>query len=176
VAESAAALTAVADAYAGARDALLMAERLGRRGLFQTDDLALERALAADERLLADAVERELGPILAARRNADSLIVTLRAFLESGHNLRATARRLGLAPRTVAYRIERIERLLGGPVGGERALRAAAALLGARLLSGDVGGETAPTAGAAAGATAAGRSRPAPHDRSRNRRRRATAT
>src|SRR4029453_9469242 len=115
-------------------------------------------------------------PVLAARRNASSLIVTLRTFLESGHNLRATARQLRLAPRTVAYRIERIERLLGGPLRGERAMRAAAALVGARLLRGDNGGEKAPAVGPAASVTAAGRSPRAPRDRSRNRRRRATAT
>ena len=46
------------------------------------------------------------------------LIETLEVYVESGQNMRETARRLHLAPRTVAYRLERIARLIGHPLDG----------------------------------------------------------
>ena len=44
------------------------------------------------------------------------------------------ARRLGVAARTVSYRLERIERILGGPLDEERRLRLAAALFARGLV------------------------------------------
>jgi hypothetical protein len=134
LAPPAAGLSRLAEAYGTAIDALAVAARLGRTGLVNADDVLLERALLADEPLLAAAVAQELGPILGASRNAAGLLATLEAYVESAENLRATARRLGLAPRTVAYRLARIEALLGEPVRGARLVRIATALLAARLL------------------------------------------
>lgn len=115
---------------------LSIARRLGRiERIVPVTALALERALLADPELLAVAVERELGPLLTAPRGGP-LIGTLEAYLAERENLRATARRLGLAPRTVAYRLERIERLLGGRLDGERLVRLAAVLFSRRLLDG----------------------------------------
>jgi hypothetical protein len=127
-------LSRLRDAYGTAIDALAVAIRLGRRGLVQADEVLLERALLADEPLLAAAVVHELGPIFSASRNSRALLDTLAAYIESAENLRATARRLGVAPRTVAYRLARIETLLGAPVRGARLARISTALLGARLL------------------------------------------
>ena len=127
-------LLRLAEAYDTAIDALAVAARLGRTDLVDADDVLLERALLADEPLLAAAVARELGPILGASRNAAGLLATLEAYVENAENLRATARRLGIAPRTVAYRLARIESLLGEPVRGVRLVRVATALLAARLL------------------------------------------
>ncbi len=122
------------EAYGTAVEALAVAARLDRTGLMDADEVLLERALLADEPLLAAAVARELGPILGASRNGRALLETLEAFLASAENLRATARLLGVAPRTVAYRMARIGRLLGGPVRGARLQRLATAFLAARLL------------------------------------------
>ena len=49
----------------------------------------------------------------------EELIETLEVYLGSKQNIRETARRLHLAPRTVAYRLERIETLLGVRLDGE---------------------------------------------------------
>jgi len=127
-------LARIGEAYGAAIDAMSVALRLRQTGLIESDSLLLERALLADELLITAAVARELGPILVASRNARALIETLAAYIESSENLRATARRLGVAPRTVAYRMARIETLLGERVRGTRLVRLAAALLAARLL------------------------------------------
>lgn len=117
-----------------ASGALAIALRLGRHGhVLAPDALALEQALLADASLLRRAVERELGPLATAPRGA-GLVETLETYLGARENVAATARTLGIAPRTVAYRLERIERLIGGPLDADRRLRIAAALLGRRLL------------------------------------------
>jgi hypothetical protein len=183
-------LARLAESYGAAIESLSVAARLGRTGLHDADEVLLERALLADEPLLAQAVGRELGPILGASRNARALLDTLDAFLASAENLTATARRLGIAPRTVAYRMARIQRLLGEPVRGQRAQRLATALLAARLLPPRALDEALANAAPnrqpraagppgtprAAGATAtAARPRRAPRDRSRTRRTRGSA-
>jgi hypothetical protein len=84
--------------------------------------LALERALLAEPALLRSAIDVELGPLLEAPRAA-GLVETLETYLGERENVRATARRLGVAPRTVTYRLERIERLLGGRLDASRRLR-----------------------------------------------------
>lgn len=128
-------LPAVAGAHALAVSALRALVLLDRPGLLVTiDDLLLERALLADEQLLAAAVEHELRPIEAAPRGGPALVDTLRVWLDAGQNAHATARALGVAPRTVAYRLERIEQLLGRPLDGDQILRLGTALLGRRLL------------------------------------------
>ena len=128
-------LPAVAGAHALAvlaLRALVFLDRPGR--LVTVDDLLLERALLADEQLLAAAVEHELRPLEAAPRGGPALVDTLRVWLDVGQNAHATARALGVAPRTVAYRLERIEQLLGRPLDGDQVLRLGTALLGRRLL------------------------------------------
>jgi DNA-binding PucR family transcriptional regulator len=67
----------------------------------------------------------------------EELIETLDVYFEAGENMRETARRLHLANRTVAYRLERIETLLGGALDGTRRERLVVALMARRLLSGD---------------------------------------
>ena len=51
----------------------------------------------------------------------------------SRQNIRETARRLHLASRTVAYRLERIESLLGTSLDGDGSMRIAAALMALRV-------------------------------------------
>jgi DNA-binding PucR family transcriptional regulator len=97
-------------------------------------DLALELAILADPARLATAVEHELGPILEAPRAGSRLVETLRTWLDHRQNLQGTARALGVAPRTVAYRLERVERLTGRPLDGAAVRRFATALFAADLL------------------------------------------
>ncbi len=66
---------------------------------------------------------------------APRAVETLQVFFDSGENMRETARRLHLANRTVAYRLERIEALLGHPLDGELGRRLAVALMVMRLHS-----------------------------------------
>jgi DNA-binding PucR family transcriptional regulator len=77
--------------------------------------------------------QRELGPLLADQRMGEELIETLEVYLGSKQNIRETARRLHLAPRTVAYRLERIETLLGVRLDGEITMRLGAALIALRV-------------------------------------------
>ena len=66
-----------------------------------------------------------------------SSIETLQVYFDAGENMREAARRLHLANRTVAYRLEKIEGLLGGPLDDASRRRLAVALLVRRLQGGD---------------------------------------
>jgi hypothetical protein len=122
-------------AYLEASGALVAALRLGRTGrILPADTVLVERALLVDEPLLAAMVEHELGPIERAPRGGPELLATLDAWLDSGLNGQETARRLGVAPRTIAYRLARIERITGDRLGGRVAARLSVAMLGRRLL------------------------------------------
>jgi DNA-binding PucR family transcriptional regulator len=71
--------------------------------------------------------------LLADERMGDELIETLGTYLGSRQNIRETARRMHLAPRTVSYRLERIEELIGAKIEGETSVRLGAALLALRV-------------------------------------------
>ncbi len=126
----------LAATYADLVDATRTAHRLGLRGwISDPEQLGLERLLLAN-RALADAtVRRELGPLLADERFGAELIETLQAYFDAGENVTAAARLLHLATRTVGYRLERIESLLGHPLDGENGRRLSTALLVYRVQS-----------------------------------------
>ena len=114
---------------------LRTAERLGHRSWVEhPDDMAIEELLLLDPGLMRAVVQRQLGPLLADARMGEELLVTLRVFVDAGSNKREVARRLHLAERTVAYRIERIETLLGVTLEGDALVRISVALLAERLL------------------------------------------
>jgi hypothetical protein len=118
-------------------DTLRAADRMGRSGwIDDPDDLAVERLLLLDDSLLRAIVGRELGPVLDVPRMGEELVETLRVFFEAGENIRETSRRMHLASRTVAYRLERIEELLGRPIDGEIRPRLSVALLAYQALAG----------------------------------------
>ena len=124
--------------YADLVDATRMAERLGRRGWIpDPEDLALERLLLSDPQFADATVRRELGPVVADERFGGELIETLQAYFDAGENVTAAARHLHLATRTVAYRLEKIESLLGHPLDGEHGRRLSSALMVLRLRSVD---------------------------------------
>ena len=95
--------------------------------------LAVERLLLAQRDLAQAAVDHELGPLLRDERLGAELVETPQIYFDSGENMRETARRLHLANRTVAYRLARIEALLGAPIGDAARRRLAVALLVRRL-------------------------------------------
>jgi hypothetical protein len=118
-------------------DTLRAADRMGHLGWVENaDDLAVERLLLLDEGLLRAVVRRELGPLLDVPRMGDELVETLRVYFEAGENMRETARRMHLASRTVAYRLERIADVLGRPIDGEIRPRLSVALLAYRAIGG----------------------------------------
>jgi PucR C-terminal helix-turn-helix domain len=127
---------ALAATYADLVDTTRTAHRLGRRGwIAEPEQLALERLLL-DNPHLADATAlRELGPVLADERFGEELIETLEAYFDAGQNVTAAARRLHLATRTVGYRLEKVESLLGHPLDGELGRRLSTALMVHRLRS-----------------------------------------
>ena len=134
VTSPAGALLDTAVAHREARAALAVVERAWVRGrLVDARSVLLERALLAEPGLLRAAVDQELAPLQDAPRGG-ALVATLEAYLAERENVRAAGRRLGIAPRTVAYRLERIERLVGGPLDAPRRLRLAAVLFARDLL------------------------------------------
>jgi hypothetical protein len=124
--------------YADLIDATRTAQRLRLRGwISDPQELALERLLLVDRDLADATVQGELGPVLADERLGEELIETLQAYFDAGENVTAAARRLHLATRTVAYRLDRIESLLGHPLDGESGRRLSIALTVHRLRSAD---------------------------------------
>ena len=118
-------------------DATRTADQVGRRGWVPDPaSLAIERLLLENRDLGDAAVGHELGPLLADERLGPDLVETLQVYFDSGENMREAARRLHLANRTVAYRLERIESLLGGPLDDASRRRLAVALLVRRLRGG----------------------------------------
>ena len=96
-------------------------------------ELGVERLLLSDPDLAATIIERELGPLLADPRMGEELVETLQVYFDAGGNRRETARRLHLADRTVAYRLERAEQVLGHGFDGEAGRRLNVALTLRRL-------------------------------------------
>ena len=130
----------LAPAYSDLVDATRSAERLGLRGWIPVpEQLALERLLLADRDLADATVRREIGPLLADDRFGEELIETLQAYFDTGENVTAAARRLHLATRTVAYRLEKIENILGHPLDAQAGRRLSIALMVHRLRSVDAG-------------------------------------
>ncbi len=126
---------ALGTAPARAEYAVAVAADLGRRGWIEDPAMiALETTFLLDPSLVRSAIEHELGPLLADERMGEELIETLEVYLASRQNVRETARRLHLASRTVAYRLERIETLLGMSLDGEGSVRVATALLALRVV------------------------------------------
>jgi len=125
---------ALADALTEAEYSASVAASLGHSGwIGDPSHLALETTFLLDDRLVHTAIEQELGALLADARMGEELIETLEVYLGSRQNIREAARRLHLAPRTVAYRLERIETLLGQKLDGDIAIRLSAALLALRV-------------------------------------------
>lgn len=144
-----------AGAVREATAALVVAVRIGLvERVVDAASLRLERALLAAPALLAAALDGELGPLERAPRGS-SLLETLEVYLAERENVRAAARRLGVAPRTVSYRLARAERILGGRLDADRRLRLATAMFARRLVTG------APATTRAAAARAPGRPTPA---------------
>jgi hypothetical protein len=132
--ESVVGVEGIADTMGRLRLSVRTALRIGRDGWISApDELALEELVTVDDALLDAAVTRELGAILADGRMGPDLLETLEVYLDSGQNMREAGRRLHLAPRTVAYRLDRIASLLGHPLDGAAYRRLSVAAFANRM-------------------------------------------
>ena len=129
-AESIRGIELLPEAVAQADYALDVAGRLGRCGwLGDPTTLSLESTFLLDERLVHAAITQELGPVLDDERMGETLVKTLHVFLDSRQSITETAKRLELAPRTVANHLARVETLLGRSLADCGGVRIGAALM-----------------------------------------------
>ncbi|MEV4363126.1 helix-turn-helix domain-containing protein [Nonomuraea sp. NPDC049625] len=126
----------VVASYREAAQALELADGLGLRAdVVKAADLLVFPVLLRDRGAIEDLVTSVLSPLLGARGGHEPLLETLEAVFASHGNQTAAARRLGLSPRAVTYRLERIRRLTGfSPDDPTQRFTLETAVLGARLL------------------------------------------
>jgi sugar diacid utilization regulator len=122
--------------YDEARDALVLAERLGQTTpVVDAEDQLVLRVLLRDEPAMVDLIRAVLVPLAAARGGAAPLVQTLAAYFDSGANAAAAARALHLSVRALTYRLARVAELTGhDPADPAHRFTLQAAVTGARLL------------------------------------------
>jgi hypothetical protein len=101
-----------------------IAERVARaRGgsLVDLRSAALEALALGDQHTAREVARAELGPLAATDQRLTRLRTTLEAWFDSRERLGETAAALGVAPRTVTYRLRRAEGLLGHTIAERRA-------------------------------------------------------
>jgi hypothetical protein len=134
IATKAVGVSGIAASLVELQEGIRVAARIDRRGFVDdVAELGIERLLLSDPGLAAVIVDRELGPLLADKRMGEELIETVQVFFDVGENRRETARRMHLADRTVAYRLERAATLLGHGLDGDAGRRLNLALTLRRL-------------------------------------------
>lgn len=92
--------------------ACAVATRLGVE-VCRYDDVALEAAVLADESAGRRFVQRELGALAESGERNERLRSTMSAYLSAGHNAANAGAALNITDRTVAYRLNTCEELLG---------------------------------------------------------------
>lgn len=97
------------------------------------DEVALEASALADEGAARRFVQRELGPMARPGERNERLRSTMRAYLSAGHNAANAGAALNITDRTVAYRLNTCEELLGRAIP-DRATELAVALRWGRVL------------------------------------------
>jgi PucR-like helix-turn-helix protein len=101
----------------------MLAERIARTrgsGIVDVQTVALEALALGDQRTAWEVARAELGPLADTDRHA-SLVATLEAWFAARESIAYTAAAVGVAPRTVSYRLRRAEALLGHPIAARRA-------------------------------------------------------
>lgn len=83
-------------------------------------DVALESVVLRDAPAARDFMMSELGPIGDDDPRTQLLRETLKAYFDTGQNAAATAVRIRVHERTVAYRLKSIEERLGFPINNRR--------------------------------------------------------
>jgi hypothetical protein len=104
----------VARSFADAREALDLADRMGRpEPVVAAARMIVYQVLLRDRAALDDLIDSVLTPLRGARGGAGPLLDTVYAYCETGGNVTATAARLHLSPRAVSYRLARVAELTG---------------------------------------------------------------
>ena len=126
----------IARSYEEAREALLLARRLGLDAdVLQARDLLVFRVLGRDQAALVDLVRTLLEPLTRSRGGAEPLLTTLETYFATGAVATETARRLHVSVRTVTYRLARVKALTGTDLTDPtQRLALHMAVVGARLL------------------------------------------
>jgi sugar diacid utilization regulator len=126
----------IARSYEEAREALMLAQRLGvDAGVVQPRDLLVYRVLARDQAATLDLIRDLLTPLTGARGGPGLLLDTLRCYFTSGAVATETARRMNVSVRTVTYRLARVKALTGqDPSDPDTRFALHVAVEGARLL------------------------------------------
>ncbi|NUP65117.1 MAG: PucR family transcriptional regulator [Nonomuraea sp.] len=127
----------VVTSFREASGALELADALRLKiDVVKAADLLVFPVLLRDRSAIEDLVTSVLSPLLQARGGHEPLVETLEAVFAAHGNQAAAARRLGISPRAVTYRLERIRRLTGfSPDDPTQRFTLETAVLGARLLS-----------------------------------------
>ena len=94
--------------------------RLRPRPITLYRDVALESVVLRDLPAARDFMINELGPLGESDARTELLRETLRTYFETGQNAAATATRIRVHERTVAYRLKSIEERLGFPIARRR--------------------------------------------------------
>jgi DNA-binding PucR family transcriptional regulator len=89
-------------------------------------DVSLEATLMTDPDAARRFIKHELGPLAEENERSEKLRQTLEAYIRTGMNASAAAAALHVSDRTIAYRIRRLEEMLGVTVTGRGAELAAA--------------------------------------------------
>jgi len=84
-------------------------------------DVALEGLAFGGTAVVHDFVRTELGGLAEENGRVEGLRRTLQAYFANGGSAAATARALGIAERTVTYRLRRAEEMIGGSLSERRA-------------------------------------------------------
>lgn len=107
-------------AYTDAEDAVRYAIRSRREpGVLLSADLGINRLLVAldDSGVLTRHIERELGAVLDHdAKTSAPLLPTLAAYLRLSGRKSEVARALGIERRSLYYRLERLQKLVNGPL------------------------------------------------------------
>ena len=105
--------------YEHARGSLDVATHLKRESVFYEDVVPLASLLGGPADDLEAFVQAQLGPLLGDPM-AEDLVKSLQTFYSSGQSVAAAARELFVHRRTLEYRLQRIEALLGRDLKGPR--------------------------------------------------------
>lgn len=96
-----------------AREALRLAQRLGRRGVQSIDDLGWRLAAASRPDIWQSYADRFLQPVRAEGVFGEEILAAVRAWLVHGQSIPRAAEALHVHVNTVRYRLRRFEELTG---------------------------------------------------------------
>jgi sugar diacid utilization regulator len=119
--ESGAGLEGFRETHLQAREAVDCAAALAKP-VARYAEVALTSTLHGDPKRALRLMHFALGHLVAEEPKNDRLRETVRAFIDSGCSVRATARDLGTHPHTITYRLRQAEPLLGHAIVEHAAL------------------------------------------------------